>query len=589
MKQWQKQLLIQIGVTIVIVSTFFVIAFLIFHRNSSHSVTEIEKKVITVGFSGKNYPVLPDYEVDGIDDDLQVQQALDILPASGGTLVLYAGNWKFSTIVTRPIDNVMITGVGDDTYIVNDGKTPVFSAGKQTGWKFMNFRTDQGGIQTSVALDTVVSNVKAANDAVLPDNQKYSSIVVAGYDAPNEVKSNADYVADGIDDEDTIQTAINSRTSGSWQTISLVGSFVTSSPITMESYIILNLNGKLSLKQNANCDMIVAENESHFQIIGGEWNGNKSEQSVNANAFVFVKCTEVTVLDCQIHDFKKINGVNGGNGIEFVHCTSSIALSNHIYNMGDPDINANGVGIFLIGNCEDNYIGKNNIHDCDGGIYLYVNVAGQINKNNIVLDNVIKNISRDGVSLYNDGNKATVGWNIVTNNSFLDVGLDGAHPSIVVGNGGESEHNTITRNIINYTEDNGKTNNGIIICSNYNTVLENVVTNAEIHGITIDSANYNIISGNTVDNPNSQCIYILHASQYNTIQNNNLSYGETGIMTTDEANSYNQISGNWIRAMSYCGIKIQGRATSNTIEGNHFSEMKKNIEDTGVNTIIRNN
>lgn len=104
------------------------------------------KDVFTIGFTGVAYAAAPDYPVDGVDDDVQVQAALDALPTRGGKIVLYGGNYTFSATVARAIANVTIEGSGLSTYIVHDGSTPLFDDGGQEGWVFQFISVDAGGI-----------------------------------------------------------------------------------------------------------------------------------------------------------------------------------------------------------------------------------------------------------------------------------------------------------------------------------------------------------------------------------------------------------------------------------------------------------
>jgi len=86
-----------------------------------------------------------DYSCDGTDDNVQFQAALDALPSGGGKLVILAGNYSFSATVTRPIDNVVIQGVGRATNIAYNASSPVFTAGGNN-WVFRDFATDAGGV-----------------------------------------------------------------------------------------------------------------------------------------------------------------------------------------------------------------------------------------------------------------------------------------------------------------------------------------------------------------------------------------------------------------------------------------------------------
>jgi len=88
-------------------------------------------------------------------DDVEVQAALDNLPAEGGTLYL-EGTLTFSSTVSRAIDNVTILGQGLTTRINFDGANPVFSAGSQDGWVFRDFDTDAGGVDVASATNSAV-------------------------------------------------------------------------------------------------------------------------------------------------------------------------------------------------------------------------------------------------------------------------------------------------------------------------------------------------------------------------------------------------------------------------------------------------
>ena len=98
-----------------------------------------------------------DYVCDGVDDDVQIQAALNALP-SGGKLVILTGNYVFAATVTRLIDNVQIEGVGQATYISHDGATPLFAAGGDY-WVFRDFKTDAGGVTFAATTGYILENV----------------------------------------------------------------------------------------------------------------------------------------------------------------------------------------------------------------------------------------------------------------------------------------------------------------------------------------------------------------------------------------------------------------------------------------------
>ena len=92
-----------------------------------------------IGMQGTAYAYTADYECDGINDHIEVQAAVDALPAGGGRVVLLAGNYNFGAAVTRAIGNITIEGTGPGTYIARDGINDVFTVGGDD-WLFINHR-----------------------------------------------------------------------------------------------------------------------------------------------------------------------------------------------------------------------------------------------------------------------------------------------------------------------------------------------------------------------------------------------------------------------------------------------------------------
>lgn len=100
-----------------------------------------------------------DYQCDGVDDHVQIQQALDALPVNGGKIVIYAGNYHLGATVSRAIDNIVIEGVGSGTYLANNGIANIFSMGARTRWVFRDIRVDNGGIDIGAGTEWSFENV----------------------------------------------------------------------------------------------------------------------------------------------------------------------------------------------------------------------------------------------------------------------------------------------------------------------------------------------------------------------------------------------------------------------------------------------
>ncbi|MBA7614640.1 hypothetical protein ES703_21908 [subsurface metagenome] len=58
-----------------------------------------------------------DYLCDGVDDEVQINAALNALPASGGTVVLSEGNFVIADPITIPANNITLSGQGRSTFI----------------------------------------------------------------------------------------------------------------------------------------------------------------------------------------------------------------------------------------------------------------------------------------------------------------------------------------------------------------------------------------------------------------------------------------------------------------------------------------
>lgn len=103
---------------------------------------------------------IADFTCDGFNDNVQVQNALDLLPSAvGGKIQMLAGNYVFAGGVSRAINNVTIEGLGRSTYIAWDGLSNLFDLGATDYWHFKNLRLDAGGINFGTATNYILENV----------------------------------------------------------------------------------------------------------------------------------------------------------------------------------------------------------------------------------------------------------------------------------------------------------------------------------------------------------------------------------------------------------------------------------------------
>lgn len=145
---------------------------------------------------------IADFTCDGFNDNVQVQDALDLLPSAvGGKIQMLAGNYVFAANVSRAINNVTIEGLGRSTYIAWDGASALFDLGATDYWHFKNLRLDAGGINFGTATNYILENVwigtrfyEYYSSAFSVDEHTYSSMQIKRtgeyfYNAPTRNRS----------------------------------------------------------------------------------------------------------------------------------------------------------------------------------------------------------------------------------------------------------------------------------------------------------------------------------------------------------------------------------------------------------------
>lgn len=86
-----------------------------------------------------------DYVCDGVDDEVQINQAITDLPAIGGMVVLLEGTYDIDAAITISKSNVALVGMGRGTLIQTDENISMIFADTKTGILVMNLRVDGPG------------------------------------------------------------------------------------------------------------------------------------------------------------------------------------------------------------------------------------------------------------------------------------------------------------------------------------------------------------------------------------------------------------------------------------------------------------
>lgn len=163
-----------------------------------------QETVITLAFIDTAYAETADYICDGVDDHVQYQAALNALPASGGKLYFYTGNYVFGATVTRAIANVSFEGLGLASYIAFNATNPIITAGGNN-WQFEDLRTDAGGLNmgattgwqwhnivinaTTYTLRTPNTTILGTGDLTSVSGNFTTSLTIAGATAENTTGS----------------------------------------------------------------------------------------------------------------------------------------------------------------------------------------------------------------------------------------------------------------------------------------------------------------------------------------------------------------------------------------------------------------
>ncbi len=139
------------------------------HGSVSSSV--VTGTTFTVAASDSAYPSRADYKCDGTADDVEIQQAVDALPAGGGKIILMEGTFSLDAGIVIGISNVLIEGAGTATVI----STPAlaedfFSFTDMTNVRFENF-TILGTNQTAGGGINAVGTCTGSN---------YANVTVSG-------------------------------------------------------------------------------------------------------------------------------------------------------------------------------------------------------------------------------------------------------------------------------------------------------------------------------------------------------------------------------------------------------------------------
>lgn len=326
--------------------------------------------------------------------------------------------------------------------------------------------------------------------------RKDSSIVIAASNSPSYLKSQADYVATGVSDQNIINTAINQLPSAGGKIKLLEGTFNIDNNI--------NLVSNCTLQGQGPGTFIKAAIGSPTAIL-------MINISSKENVYVDSLC-----IDCSnIADSRGINIASSSNilisrclvknavyaAIRTSYCNFSQMVNNAIV--------SSAIGIRSDIHTNSNIIG-NFISTSDRGLLLNYADYTIISKNTIT-----NSTQQDGIYM------AYSSYNIISNNTIYNCSDRGIEMAI-------SNFNIVSNNLIK----NSSRGMDVRTNSNGNIVSNNIFLQSQGHGLIIwDTSKNNSIHSNFIDSSSQASsnsysdIVISTNANYNNVQNNTCRVG----------------------------------------------------------------
>ena len=393
-----------------------------------------------------------------------------------------------------------------------------------------------------------------------------------------------------------INYAINSLTSGrtTKEKVLLQGSFVLTSSINMASYTILQLDtgAKITAGNGMSGMMATATAKSNFEIVGGEWNGNRANRAVrnDNNPFRFTSCTYVVISNLNVHD----------------GCYDNIEFENSNYiTISNVDSGYSNWDNFMMAGCSNCIIENCYIHDSlEGGCYFYCEDDGIVEHvdNNILRNNTAARTYTSGLSISLRGLEDVGQNDLIENDTVIDCGSDGMHPGINLGWSSSTALRYVTNSIVQNNlvyqtslyNSAGGCGDGILIQAKNCKVLNNTIH--DIHDASINvRGNGNLVDGNSIANNGVAYPAIqIWDGNNNVISHNTIKTAARNgiyvIKTLTTGCTGNKIINNIISGIAsayyWCAI-VDSTDTGNTISGNTVTG-NHNCYDAAHNTWSNN-
>ena len=397
------------------------------------------------------------------------------------------------------------------------------------------------------------------------------TLIVAASDSLH--KERADFVCDGVDDQEEINNAINSLPAGGGKVVLLEGTYHLTAPIRiLKSNVVLEGNGwntVLFLEDGSDCNMIEIGDGTvsirGIRIKALKIDGNGANQTAG-NVIYVHGASGSEIYDVLIKNCYVLDGYN--TIISISYGRRCVIRNNLLYTSANL-----GAFTMIYGEyCDSLKIVANELYSeewgADYGIYLYESSNFRVEGNDtkdfgtyhIYLDTCDKGLVIR--TIINDAGYATYGIYAydVKNSEFRKNIIDGVTTYGIYVDSGEK--NIIASNIINGRQ---RAVYGIYVYDCYNTQIKNNI----VYAVTDYCISASGIDGGSVE---GNLLYdamwgIDFSASHCVIKGNVIDVSDYGMEVYD-ANE-NLFKGNFICQSNY-GIYISN-SNSNSIIGNHFN------------------
>lgn len=529
-----------------------------------------------------------DYICDGVADDVQINAALNALPASGGRVMLSEGTFTLADSITIPANNITLRGQGRSTLIDGDGLATgehaiVISGVTNAVIKKLAIQTQDGGDKTChcIALSNGCNSFTIESVTIVDSDS--DGINISGTNILNGIIR--DCSIEGADD-----TGIYcSMTGGNFMLrIHILDCFITGCGLDgMKlydvNYGLIEGNACYTNGNNGiyivNTDYVtIDDNMCILNTLQGIYLLGVDNSTIEDNL-----CYLNT--ECNIH----IGGTSSHNVVEGNQCIAANSAASD--------------GIEVDGNAHDNsIIGNSCISNGRYGIYVW----GDHNK-----------VTGNHVCLSGDhGIYVTDAYCQIEGNYVYDNGQDAADTYDGIRLGADADHCSVTNNFVSgptaarTQEDCIHLEDGCVMVtivgnhcswglgsgiqlagSNDNcTITGNFCYDNDDYGIAILTSDQCAITGNNCTGSGSHGIYVFRSSSNTITGNSSCSNGADGINVTGDGTTnsdYNTLTGNTCTGNTDDGIEIAGagNANKNIVLGNQLlNNTGAALTDGGTDT-----